>query len=342
MPEAVGGPGGGGWHLWPWLCTPCPRHVAVGVCHLRALVRLWVSLQLLSVAALKIEQRIRSSQRFLLAGAFNASLAAGFVGEGGVKVCVWGAEAHGIDRAGGCPFPAPLQDPRPHAWGGGGQEAVPPPCAVAAASPATFLFCFSELKLLFPPDSGVALPLLPCRRLLSAARSVLSPGPTSVFHRGVFFLEVVHQLPEYFPCSCCLPRVKRLFLRCSFLGASVVSWLRRGRPVLPCHGEPRAAAAPPDRPAASPRLLGVTLPMEATSPSLVLDSRVRNARQSRCSPGEGSGRFPVPAGLELCSATLRRCRWQFGDSQMAVWLCPGEAQAASRRCWKEQRGQVAG
>lgn len=187
QPKGLTRAGGGGWHRWPWLCTPCPRHVAVGVCRLRALVRLWVSLQLLSVAALKIEQRIRSSQRFLLAGAFNASLAAGFVREGGVKVYVWGVEAHGIDRAGGCPFPAPLQDPQPHAWGGEGQEAVPPRVPWQQPALRLFFFCFSELKLLFPPDSGVALPLLPCRCLLSAARSVLSPGPTSVFHRGVFF-----------------------------------------------------------------------------------------------------------------------------------------------------------
>lgn len=76
-------PGGGGWHHLPWLCIPYPGtqlgvHVAISVSHLWALVQLWVSLQLLSVAALKIEQRIRSLQQFLLADAFNTSLATGF------------------------------------------------------------------------------------------------------------------------------------------------------------------------------------------------------------------------------------------------------------------------
>lgn len=50
---------GPGWPLL-WLCVPFPGmqlgvHVAISVPHVWALVQLWVSLQLLSVAALKIE-----------------------------------------------------------------------------------------------------------------------------------------------------------------------------------------------------------------------------------------------------------------------------------------------
>lgn len=83
-PQQPQGLSGGWWlaplavalHPLPWHAAGCARgHQRL---HLWALVQLWVSLQLLSVAALKIEQRIRSLQQFLLADAFNTSLATGF------------------------------------------------------------------------------------------------------------------------------------------------------------------------------------------------------------------------------------------------------------------------
>lgn len=161
-------------HAFPG--TQLGLHVAISTPHVWALVQLWVSLQLLSVAPLKIEWRIRSLQQFLLADAFNTSLATGFS-----RRCTEGC---------GC--------------------------------------------------------------------------------RGVF-LEVVHQLPQYFRALAASPhRVKWPFPCCSFLGVSVVSWLcccrtAEGSPTL------RSLTPAPGHAGVSPPLLWtppVQCPAELAQPRL--------------------------------------------------------------------------
>lgn len=134
-----------------------------------------------------------------------------------------------------------------------------------------------------------------------------------------------------------LPGRARGFLALPWPASAAPQWLWDRR------GKPHAPAAPPDWPTASPRLPGVTLPIAAASPSLVLDTYIRNARQSRCIPGRGE-RAASPSQLGWSSAPLLSggSGWHFGASQMAARLCPGETEAASRRCWKEQHKQVAG
>lgn len=79
-------------------------------------------------------------------------------------MCGWSGSIH--------PFPVLLLDPQPCAEGGkdrlgrpcGSPRAVQLPACrqVAAASPGTFLFCFSDLKLLFAPASFLYPPSSPC------------------------------------------------------------------------------------------------------------------------------------------------------------------------------------
>lgn len=153
-------PGVGGWPCLPCSAPPswhaagctCGRHCLPPSGAHPALV----SLQFLSAAALKIEQRIRSLQRFFAGRHFRCCPGHEVCPETGCGgMYGWAGSIH--------LFLVLLLDHQPSAWGGKGRLCLPcgspravqlPACRqVAAASPGTFLFCFSELKLLFPPDS---------------------------------------------------------------------------------------------------------------------------------------------------------------------------------------------
>lgn len=138
------------------------------------------------------------------------------------------------------------------------------------------------------------------------------------------FLEVMHQLLDYFLCSCSLPRVTWLFLRCSFLGASVVSWLCPGQPVLPRSGSGTAAGSPMLR--LHPQTGQQHHPGSWVQRSL-LQQHPRfwfwtrtpvTLGRAGAAPGEGSGRLPLPG---WAGALHHRCPEVRGGSLgPAKWL----------------------